>query len=202
MIGPVGDSVHLVGRRFRDAVRRPTVGGLLTVAGIPVVALGAAGLIWSGLVGTIGLLAGALLYPTLIRAVDGAAAAATGHGIGYRRVVMAFAAIGAFLSIPITAGFLSSDLAAIAAPAISAVITDVPVTSGDLVYGSHFPPLTACSPVQMVLGVELSRPCYAILGYLHLWQIPAAIPIVLSITTICMLIPILVLLQLHEQERA
>lgn len=163
----------------------PSTFCLAVVAGMPVLALVAASMIVWRPLGVVGLIAGVYLFPRVHRvasdifaafAPESARAAGQQWALG---VGVVFAAL--VMSVPVTQIFFEGDLRTFAAPTIALADTGERVLVGGIpeaIYGSSpgEPSYTPCRIAQRLVGQTLSWPCYSAVGYLRLWQIPTAFP--------------------------
>ncbi|TSD46265.1 hypothetical protein FFI94_008890 [Rhodococcus sp. KBS0724] len=102
--------------------------------------------------------------------------------------------LAAMLSIPVVQVFFRGDLAAMAAPTIVAEMTDgwQGATTPDAIYGSTptWPSYAPCQFVQEWTGLTVANSCYSAVGYVRMWQMPTALPMLCSLTMIYILFPL------------
>lgn len=100
----------------------------------------------------------------------------------------------AMLSIPVVQVFFRGDLAAMAAPTVVAEMTDgwQGATAPEAIFGStpSWPSYAPCQFVQGWTGPTVANSCYSAVGYLRMWQMPTALPMLCSLTMIYILFPL------------
>lgn len=183
-------SIGGVAGKVRSILADPVAANTFVVASIPIVAFGSIGfVVWRPL-GVVGLISGLLLFPTIHRGLSeylhtlvGAKRTTTG---AKWKGISVIAGIAAVLSIPISQAFFANDLRAMATPTMTAVEADtigVDTAIPSQLYGASptWPSYGVCEVVQMYTAPQLAWPCYSTIGYARLWQMPTALPMMVSL---------------------
>ncbi|WP_161987369.1 hypothetical protein [Prescottella subtropica] len=178
---------------------------LMVVAGMPVVsAVAAASVTWWPL-GYLAGVAGAVMYRRILRTVR-RRFVPPDPDAGVRAVrqpklwwYVRLALLAAVLSVPVAQVFFRGDLHAMATPFVAAEASGQPLLLAGIpesIYGPSpgIPSYTTCQWIQGVVGTAVSEPCYSVVGYLRLWQMPTALPTMLCIALLYIGIPIAVAL--------
>lgn len=102
--------------------------------------------------------------------------------------------IAVALSIPVVQIFFRGDLSAMAAPTVVAEMTDgwQGATTPEAIFGSTptWPSYAPCQFIQSWTGPTVASSCYSTMGYVRMWQMPTALPMLASLTMIYVLFPI------------
>lgn len=177
---------------LRGQLSNPVEGSLLAVGVMPLLSLTALGLlVWRPL-GVLLAVASIWLFPRCQRRVRAELTSASSGLTAYVKITL----VSALLSIPVAQVFFRGDLRAMAAPFIAAeesggefLTPSVPIQ----IFGptGQFPSYGSCQWLQDLAGVSLEA-CYSSVGYLHLWQMPVALPTLLCITLLYIGIPLTV----------
>lgn len=107
-------------------------------------------------------------------------------------------AVAALLSIPVAQVFFRSDLGVMAAPFVAAAKAGVPELARAIpgaIYGAApgWPSYSACQSLQGWVGADAAGFCYAGAGYVRMWQILDAVPMLASLTTLYIVLPLTVM---------
>lgn len=163
----------------------PYIVCLAVVACMPVLALVSASMIVWRPLGIVGLIVGAYWFPRVHRATSdifGAFAPKCDRAVGQHWAIGVGVVLAALvMSVPVTQIFFEGDLRTFAAPTIALADTGEHVLVGGIpeaIYGSspEEPSFVPCRTAQRLVGQTMSWPCYSAVGYLRLWRIPTAFP--------------------------
>ncbi|MFA3899418.1 hypothetical protein [Rhodococcus sp. DN22] len=118
-------------------------------------------------------------------------------GGGTTRRVLTYAVLvvlAGALSIPVVQVFFRGDLGAMSAPSVVAEMTDKwrDDQTPHAVYGATptWPSYAPCQFIQSWTGPTAASSCYSTVGYLRLWQMPTAVPMLFSLSMIYVLFPL------------
>ena len=111
--------------------------------------------------------------------------------------VVVVGGVALLLSVPVTEVFFRGDLTAMAAPFVAAADAGDPEMARavpEAIYGSdpNWPSYAICQTMQDWTSSDAVGFCYSGFGYLRLWQMPVALPMLISITLLYIAIPLVV----------
>ena len=121
------------------------------------------------------------------------------------RRYLALGAFAAIASVPFSMAFLHTDLQALAVTATANAHWHGPDAADEVLnnlYGARprWPSYAACQSIQNATSRDLANGCYATVGYLRSWQIPAAIPVMVCLIGLYCGIPLVVARHLSKSS--